>query len=296
MVQVNLSENRDRHLFDDAAGFFGALGYDISLMEWDFRTYTEMVAAYTPRDLFFPSDAENAISGILNRLSRQTDTPFIYGLPEDDLDRALLWTAVEDEERNVCLLRRRGFPSWSWLGWHGEIEYDCWLINPVLVESHKKDFAYYKHGLATRGLSADPDETPEIIVPENAELRILSSGIMKIESQVAQFRAVMISNEHHLDDSSDESFGDHESAKSSEKMELQGETGKAWRIVNLHGNEVPAGIRYASFSGTYLYVESAISHRLAAVRNQAIELVFLQRWCELPGAKPYRRRSIDDRV
>ena len=296
MVQIDLSQNRDRNLCSDAVCSFRALGYDLNSVEWDFRTYTEIIAAYTPRKLSYSSDAENAISGVLNRLSQLTVTPFACGLPEDDLDRAVLWTEVEDEELDVGLLRRQGFPSWSWLGWDGKIEYDCWLVNPVLIELPDRVFAYNKHTLATRGMSIEPDETREIIVPTNARMRIVACNNLKIESQIARFKVVMVHTNYHLDEHIREGAVVEDSAVRPDISKQSTDGGSAWKVVDKHDNEVPIGIRYAKSSGTYFYVGSEISRRLSQVPGQTVELVFLQRWREFPGANPIRWRHFDDRA
>ena len=295
MVHIDLSETRDRNLHADFAGSFGALGYDLNSAEWNFRTYVEIVAAYTPRKLSFPSDAENAIRGILNRLSRLTDTPFAFGLPADDLERAILWTEVEDEEVDVCLLRRQGFPSWSWLGWYGKIEYDCWLVDPVLVELPGNSFAYNKHTLKSRGVPID-EELDEIIVPNCANMRLFASGALRIESQIARFKVIKICTTHHLNDPCGECGITSDLTVRSETVQRPEDTGYAWRLVDHHGSEVPIGMCYTKTSGTYLYVESEISRRLAKVRDQTVELVFLQSWYELLRANPDHRERFGDRV
>jgi hypothetical protein len=53
----------------------------------------------------------------------------LYGLPEGDLDAALLWTPASASEGHTHSLNRRassnGFmmPSWSWAGWDRPSEY-----------------------------------------------------------------------------------------------------------------------------------------------------------------------------
>ena len=296
IVQIDLSENRDKNLFDDVRGPSGALGYDITSEEWDFRTYTKIIAAYTPRKLSFPSDAENAIGGILNRLSHLNATRFVFGLPEDDLERALLWTTVEDDEFEVCLLRRRGFPSWSWLGWSGEIEYSCWLVNPVLVDLPTENLAYNKHTLAIRGAQTRPEGTCDIIVPTRARLRIVTTGTLEIESKLARFKAVVMRKKNNSNDLGGNSGMIRGSAVPSETTEQPADTGNFWQIVDRHGSEVPIGVTFASSSGTYFYVDSETSRRLTEVPGQTVELVFLQRWYEISTAGPYDQRYIDDRV
>ncbi len=58
---------------------------------------------------------------------------FTFGMPVEDLHRALLWKA----HNAVCLKRREwydedsqswmSFPSWTWAGWQGRTECDYWI-------------------------------------------------------------------------------------------------------------------------------------------------------------------------
>jgi Heterokaryon incompatibility protein (HET) len=86
--------------------------------------YADLVREYSKRKLSFPHDALNAFSGIIQFLERKFGSPFLYGLPENDLDRGLLFH-VQDESR-----RRIGLPSWSWAGWDSPISYLGQVANP----------------------------------------------------------------------------------------------------------------------------------------------------------------------
>lgn len=86
--------------------------------------YGKAVEVYTPRSLSFSSDALNAFSGKMNYLRPIMRGGFAYGLPETELDEALLWQPMG------LLTRRRHpnngsamFPSWTWAGWVGSVNY-----------------------------------------------------------------------------------------------------------------------------------------------------------------------------
>lgn len=90
----------------------------------NFRMYGKAVEVYTPRSLSFSSDALNAFSGMMNYLRPIMRGGFVYGLPETELDEALLWQPMG------LLTRRRHpnngsaiFPSWTWAGWVGSVNY-----------------------------------------------------------------------------------------------------------------------------------------------------------------------------
>ncbi|KAF4637187.1 hypothetical protein G7Y89_g893 [Cudoniella acicularis] len=78
-----------------------------------FEKYTYLVKGYITRQLSYQSDALNAFAGALTDLSKELNTPFIWGLPASAFDDALSWRYVFQKASQ----RREGFPSWSWLGW-----------------------------------------------------------------------------------------------------------------------------------------------------------------------------------
>jgi hypothetical protein len=86
--------------------------------EEPFTQYTAAVELYTRRSLTEPSDILNAFEGVERVLQNHMDTSMHFGLPLGLLDSALLW------ESSQLLRRREGFPSWSWAGWLGEIQWD----------------------------------------------------------------------------------------------------------------------------------------------------------------------------
>jgi hypothetical protein len=68
----------------------------------------------------YQSDAIHAFSGIMARLRPLLQGEFIYGLPETELDIALLWQPHGTLTRNVDPVAGKAlFPSWSWAGWVG---------------------------------------------------------------------------------------------------------------------------------------------------------------------------------
>jgi hypothetical protein len=58
-----------------------------------------------------------AFSGIDAVQSQMLGSNVLAGLPANIFDAALLWQPA------VQLTRRRGFPSWSWAGWHGGVRW-----------------------------------------------------------------------------------------------------------------------------------------------------------------------------
>lgn len=127
-----------------------------------FATYTKLVEKYTLRQLSYEGDIINAFRGTFAALHASFQSDIICGLPTSALDLALLWATwgktprrghtlatlgdPRTERRPVlgeALLTHRGiekvwgptpvqtfdekvdrrFPSWSWVGWTGPVEY-----------------------------------------------------------------------------------------------------------------------------------------------------------------------------
>jgi len=103
--------------------------------DWNFDVYQKIMVGYSSRNLSFKYDALNAISGILNLMSRQTGMAFQQALPTAELQflNALLWISdirhVKSVHQNsqINLRRRFEFASWSWLGFNIPIQYSVWL-------------------------------------------------------------------------------------------------------------------------------------------------------------------------
>ncbi|KAK2009237.1 heterokaryon incompatibility protein [Colletotrichum eremochloae] len=99
--------------------------------------YMKCVELYTERKLTQAKDIQAAFSGMANLMEGRMRAPFIHGLPSSHFDLALLWEPIKSS-------RRRGadeapekasipdFPSWSWTGWVGEVQYKEDLVSGIL--------------------------------------------------------------------------------------------------------------------------------------------------------------------
>ena len=85
-----------------------------------FPGYARLVRDYTKRHLWYPSDALNAFSGLLELPKHRFDRRFICGLPSNIFNAALLWVPAGGRQQ---LTPNHPFPSWSWAGWIGPVEY-----------------------------------------------------------------------------------------------------------------------------------------------------------------------------
>jgi hypothetical protein len=83
------------------------------------KLYMRLVRDYSSKVLSHDSDALNAIKAIFTKLQESGiyRAGFHWGLPLDGFDQALTWSS----SYSSILVRRKGFPSWSWLGWKGRV-------------------------------------------------------------------------------------------------------------------------------------------------------------------------------
>ena len=101
----------------------------------DVNGLSSAISAYNTRQFTYKEDALPAISGLLSVLSRSFQNGFLFGLPEMFFDRALGWRSnwlgSTLKRRNPSnrpkdsLLSVPNLPSWSWIGWRGEVGFDC---------------------------------------------------------------------------------------------------------------------------------------------------------------------------
>ena len=169
-IRTWLSNEEDDDFWEDGASI------NLNQSGCDFKTFGALVSVYSGRKLTDEGDALNACKGSLNRLSKSSGYKFIFGLPEQDMLRALLW---KPHPKHV-LQRRPGFPSWSWLGWSGRSEYQSWLSEmhdyvdtspntPVEGQARKKrriqrsdDSAWHPKTATITSLPKADDSTPQL--------------------------------------------------------------------------------------------------------------------------------------
>jgi hypothetical protein len=96
-----------------------------------FAAYISALEDFKARDLGRATDAINAFGGILKILSPWFQSEMLYGLPESILDCALLWQPVTPLIPNP---ERESFPSWSWAGWIGSIQYE----RPYMIDKQSQ--------------------------------------------------------------------------------------------------------------------------------------------------------------
>src|SRR6266536_3223322 len=75
---------------------------------------------YCRRELTNQSDATNAMRGILERLSSRMRRRLLEALPTSTFDAHILF-----DNSNGFLTRRCDFPSYSWSGWKGMVDWNA---------------------------------------------------------------------------------------------------------------------------------------------------------------------------
>lgn len=85
--------------------------------EKPFVQFTSAVELYTRRELTNAADILDAFGGVEQVLEKRLNVTIYYGLFEQLMDSSLIW------ESTKRLSRRNNFPSWSWAGWIGEIQW-----------------------------------------------------------------------------------------------------------------------------------------------------------------------------
>jgi hypothetical protein len=90
--------------------------YALKTKPWpDITQYFELVRGYNNRNLAFESDALRAFSAVITAMAKSFPGGFHFGLPMFIFDLGMLWSIRGRH------LRRVSFPTWSWLGWTGDV-------------------------------------------------------------------------------------------------------------------------------------------------------------------------------
>ena len=227
---------------------------------WGFDTYVRLVKDYTRRKLSVASDASRAIASLLTRISSDTGTDFIFGLPAQDIVPALLWQGSQ-------LRRNEGFPSWSWLGWQGDICYEEWLnvSHPGRLSNGTLFFGYHRDVFL---------ETYHIVPFSAAAIssRTRRSGSLILTSQLARFKITLAVRDGDL-----EHFPRLEN--SAEPGLREPSVDDKWELLSGEGeplNGVEGGFRVQYG----FYVGADTSNRIAHANIQTVDTVLLQRWTE----------------
>ncbi|KAL5318357.1 hypothetical protein ACEPPN_013417 [Leptodophora sp. 'Broadleaf-Isolate-01'] len=87
----------------------------------------KLVVEYNQRDLSFEEDVSDAFMGI-SSLHTPIFGPLHFGLPEAFFDLAMCWQPSPTLRPRKVTDTSRRVPSWSWMGWHGEVDLALWDV------------------------------------------------------------------------------------------------------------------------------------------------------------------------
>lgn len=96
------------------------------------------VNEYTTRKLTKPEDISNAFAGLCTSIQNNGHTRIISGMPVENLHQAMFWEITGISARRLSTFSHQGstwiFPSWSWIGWVGAIQYKPSRTNSARLE------------------------------------------------------------------------------------------------------------------------------------------------------------------
>jgi len=110
--------------------------------------YSGVVEEYCRKNFTFANDIVDAFAGIEAAMEELCGWTMLYGLPEQLLDRALLWepkkeepsrepySLIRDEDTESVTSRKKELrsleiPSWSWFAWTRSLRYDPWTASEL---------------------------------------------------------------------------------------------------------------------------------------------------------------------
>lgn len=244
-------------------------GINLDDPEWDFKNYDALLSVFSGRTLTHDADALNACRGSLNRLSQTAGVEFCFGLPVYDCVRALIWVPHSAH----VLTRRSGFPSWSWTGWTGRIEYAYWVGDMADYLKEDSDEQTHEYGpppkrkrlhlLETKKAHAD---RARVISHPTEEGQVPS---LQIETTVAKFKLQLVRRDCELrrnlkpsSQQSEKGHGDH--------WTLIGQDGRALRDV---AGEHPC----FELTDYFFRLKPEYSQLLLKQDNEA-EFMFVEHW------------------
>lgn len=147
--------------------------------------FTSAVELYTRRELTNPNDILNAFEGMSLVLEKRIGDQIYYGALESMMDPSILW------ESTKRLFRRQPFPSWSWSGWIGEIQWKYTQVARSWIEWHA-DQAFGVHSFPKQAYPRIPPPIPRPENPGSMSPHNLSSTfpLLHFRTVTAQFKLI----------------------------------------------------------------------------------------------------------
>ena len=244
-------------------------GINLDDTEWDFKNYDALVSVFSGRKLTHEADALNACRGSLNRLSQTAGIEFCFGLPVHDCLRALIWVPHSAHS----LTRRLGFPSWSWAGWIGRVEYAYWVgdMAAYLKENSDEETNEYRPPLKRKRMQSLETKSNH---PERATVRShptmeSQSPLLQIETTVAKFKLQLVRRDCEL----------HRNLKTSSQQSKKA-IGDHWTLIGQGGRVLrDAAGEFPSFELTDSFFRLKPEYsRLLLEQNSEADFIFIEHW------------------
>ena len=236
---------------------------------WDFEKYDALVSVFSSRKLTHETDVLNACRGSLNRLSQAAGVEFYFGLPMNDCLRALIWIPHSQS----TLIRRLGFPSWSWTGWTGRIEYGYWVGDMAAYLAEDPAQQIHQHNPLLKRKRMHPTET-SISHPERA--KVMShptseshSSVLQIKTTVAKFKLQLVRRDSEP----------HRMLKSS-SLQSKHAIGDHWTLIGQGGNFLRdvAGEHQCFELTDYFFRLNPEYSQLLIKQDFEADFIFIEHW------------------
>jgi hypothetical protein len=85
--------------------------------------FQSLFVDYSELHLTYATDRPVAIESLAKALAKALKTKVHYGIFECYLHRSLLWQPVQNTLAQISYLAIKAPPSWSWMAYHGQIQY-----------------------------------------------------------------------------------------------------------------------------------------------------------------------------
>jgi len=114
---------------------------------------------YSKREMTYGSDVLNALWSTILDFNRTAGIGLLAGLPESDLHVALMWRPeVALQRRLDTTAKGRLFPTWSWCGWIGKIEFELQEFTTHNISRLRHNFFFLGHDDSLRYIEPGTSE------------------------------------------------------------------------------------------------------------------------------------------
>ncbi|OKL56802.1 hypothetical protein UA08_07777 [Talaromyces atroroseus] len=175
-----------------------------------FEEYVRFVRDYSRRSLTHGGDILPAFKGIMMALSEAFATLFFCGMPTAFFHRALLWyPAAPLQRRNIESSESTGliWPSWSWPGWIGKIDYEFDILHLGDARSVLPTTAWYRYNPRLNILFPIGGKMEDVNTPPDPQFALgvlyglwhrLRENQTRIIGWVSVFRIILDPEEKHI--------------------------------------------------------------------------------------------------